>query len=83
MGKETVTQFQEAQRVPYEKKKKKTRRNTLRHMRIKLTIVKYKKKNIKSNKGKSISNIKGKDHKVISWIFSRISASQKRVACYI
>ena len=52
-------------------------------MLIKLTIVKHKKKNIKSNKGKSISNIKGKGDKIISWIFSRISASQKRVACYM
>ena len=39
-------------------KKKKTRRNTPRHILIKLTKTKYKKK-IKSSKGKATSNIQG------------------------
>ena len=41
MGKNIVTQVQEAQRVPY---KINPRRNTLRHILIKLTIVNTKKK---------------------------------------
>ena len=49
MGKEIVTQIQEAQRVPY---KINLRRNTPRHILIKLTKIKFKKKNIKSSKGK-------------------------------
>ena len=47
-GKETVTQVQEMQRVP---DKIKPRRNMLRHIIITLTKIKYKEKNIKSNKG--------------------------------
>ena len=41
MGKEIVTQVQEAQRVPY---KINPRRNMTRHMLIKLTKIKYKEK---------------------------------------
>ena len=41
MGEETVTQFQEAQRVPG---KINPRKNTLRHIVIKLTKVKHKEK---------------------------------------
>ena len=41
MGKEIVTQVQEAQRVPY---KINPRRNMTRHMLIKLTKIKFKKK---------------------------------------
>ena len=40
MGKEIVTQVQEAQRVPY---RINPRRNTMRHILIKLTKIKYKK----------------------------------------
>ena len=39
MGKETLTQVEEAQRIPYEIK---PRRNTARHILIKLTKIKYK-----------------------------------------
>ena len=53
MGKETLTQLQEAQRVPY---KVSQRRNTGRHILIKLTTIKDK-ENIKSNKGKATNNI--------------------------
>ena len=41
MGKEIVNEFQEAQRVPY---KRNPRRNTPRHVLIKLSKIKYKEK---------------------------------------
>ena len=50
MGKEIVTQVQEAQRVPY---RINPRKNTPRHILIKLTKIKFKEKNIKSSKGKT------------------------------
>ena len=60
MEKETVNQVQEAQRVPY---RINPRRNTARHILIKLMKTKHKgKKNIKSRKGKATSNIQGKPH---------------------
>ena len=49
MGKESVNRVQEAQGVPG---RINPRRNTSRHIGIKLTKVKDKDKNIKSNKGK-------------------------------
>ena len=45
MGKESLTQIQEAQQVPY---KINPRRNTLRHILIKLTKIKDKKKILKA-----------------------------------
>ena len=54
MGKEIVTQVQEAQRVPYRINPKK---NTPRYILIKLTKIKSKEKNIKSYKGKTKNNI--------------------------
>ena len=54
MRKETLTQVQEVQRVPY---RMKSRRNTLRHILIKLT--KIKDKSIKRNKGKATNSIQG------------------------
>ena len=59
MGKEIANQVQEAQRVPY---RKNLRRNTPRHILIKLAKTKYKEKNIISSKGKATSNIQGKPH---------------------
>ena len=56
MGKETVIQVQEAQRVP---RRINPRKNMLRHIIIKLSKTKDKGKNIKSNKGKSTNNIQG------------------------
>ena len=56
MGKEIVNQVQEAQRVPY---RINPRRNTPRHILIKLTKIKYKEKNIKSSKGKAKIKYKG------------------------
>ena len=50
MGKEIVNQVQEVQRVPY---RINPRRNMPRHILIKLSKIKFKEKNVKSNKGKS------------------------------
>ena len=63
MGKEIVNQVEEAQRVPY---RINPRRNTPRHILIKLSKIKYKEKNIKSSKGKTTNNIQGNPHKVNS-----------------
>ena len=63
MGKEIVTQVQEAQRVPY---RINARKNTPRHILIKVTKIKLKEKNIKSSKGKTKNNIQRNPHKVIS-----------------
>ena len=49
MGKEIVTQIQEAQRVPY---RINPRRNMPRHMLIKLTKIKYKEKILKAAREK-------------------------------
>ena len=49
MGKERVNQVQEAQGVPG---RKNPRKNTSRHIVIKLTKIKDKNKNVKINKGK-------------------------------
>ena len=49
MGKETLTQVEEAQRIPY---KINPRRNTARHILIKLTEIKFKEK-ILSHKGEA------------------------------
>ena len=49
MGKEPLTQIQEAQRVPY---KINPRRNTLRHIFIKVTKIKDKEKIMKAARGK-------------------------------
>ena len=63
MGKEIVNQVQKAQRVQY---RINPRRNTPRHILIKLSKIKYKEKNIKSSKGKATNNIQGNPHKVNS-----------------
>ena len=49
MGKEIVTQVQEAQRVPY---RINPRKNTPRHMLIKLTKIKFKEKILKATRAK-------------------------------
>ena len=63
MGKEIATEVQEAQRVPH---RLNLRRNTPRHILIKLTKIKFKEKNIKSSKGKATNKIQGNPQKVIS-----------------
>ena len=75
MGKEPLTQIQEAQRVPY---KINPRRNTPRHIIIKLTKIKDKEKILKAAREKS--NIQGNPNKVIGRFFGRNSAVQKGVA---
>ena len=77
MGKEPLTQIQEAQGVSY---KINPRRNTLRYILIKLTKIKDKEKNLESSQGKETSNIQGNSNMVISRFFSRNSAGQKGVA---
>ena len=62
MGKEIVTQVQEAQRVPY---RINCRRNTPRYTLIKLTKIKLKGKILKAE-GKNKNNIQRNPHKVIS-----------------
>ena len=79
MENEIVSQVQEAQRVPY---RINPRRNTPRHVLIKLTKVKHK-EDVKSNKGKSTSNMQVKPHTFNSWSFSRNSAGRKGMAGYI
>ena len=50
MGKETLNQVQEVQRIPY---RNNPRRNMLRHIVIKLTEIKDKEKLLKKKPGKS------------------------------
>ena len=59
MEKERVNEVQEAQRIRY---RINPRRNTRRHILIKLTKIKTQGKNIKSSKGEATSNIQGKPH---------------------
>ena len=56
MGKEIVTQVQEAQRVPYRINPK---QNTPRHILIKLTKIKFKEKILKAAKEKQKVTYKG------------------------
>ena len=63
MGKETVTQVQEVKKVAGRINPK---RNAPRYIVIRLTKIKDKEKNIKSNKGKATNNIQRNSHKVIS-----------------
>ena len=60
MGKQIVNQVQEVQRVPY---RINTRRNTPRHIIIKLSKINTK-ENIKISKGKATNNIQGNPQKV-------------------
>ena len=63
MGKEIVTQVQEAQRVPY---RINPRKNTLRHILIKLTKIKFREKILKAAREKQKNNIQRNPRKVIS-----------------
>ena len=56
MGKEIVTQVQEAQRVPY---RLDPRKNTPRHILIKLTTIKFKEKILKAAREKPKRTYKG------------------------
>ena len=59
MEKEIVNQVQEAQRVPY---RINPRRNTPRHILIKLAKTKHKERILKAAREKATSNIQGKPH---------------------
>ena len=76
MGREPLTQIQEMQRVSY---KINPRRNTPKHILIKLTKIKDKEKNTESRQGKKkkTNNIQGNPDKVIGRFFSRNSAGKK------
>ena len=76
MGKNSLTQIQEAQQVPY---KINSRRNTLRHILIKLTKIKDKEKILKAVREKERNNIQGNPNDVIGRLLSRNSAGQKGV----
>ena len=56
MGKDIVNQVQEAQRVPY---RINPRRNTPRHILIKLSKIKYKEKILKAAREKQLKAYKG------------------------
>ena len=75
MGKETASQVQEAQRVSY---RINLRRNTPRHIVIKLT--KSKEKILKAVRGKQQITYKGTPMSLSAKLFSRNSAGQKGVA---
>ena len=63
LGKETVIQVQEAQRVPY---RINLQRNTLRHIIIKMTKIKDKERILKATRKKPTNNIQRNSHKAIS-----------------
>ena len=63
MGKEIVTQVQEEHKVPY---RINPRKNTPRHILIKLTKIKFKEKILKAAREKQKNNIHRNPHKVIS-----------------
>ena len=67
MGKEPLTQIQEAQRVPY---KINPRRNTLRHRLIKLTKIKDKEKILKAARQKKQVTYK----ETLIWLSADFSA---------
>ena len=77
MGKESLTQIQEAQQVPY---KINPRRNTPRHILIQLTKIKDKENILKAAREKKQITYKGTPNKDIGRFFSRNSAGQKGVA---
>ena len=76
MGKESLTQIQEA-RVPY---KINPRRNTPRHILIQLTKIKDKEKILKAAGEKKQVTYKGNTDEAIRRFFNRNSAGQKEVS---
>ena len=77
MGKETVNPVQEVQKVSGMLN---PRRNTLRHIVIKLTKNKDKDKILKATREEKTNNIQGKSHKIISRFLDRNSTTQKGMA---
>ena len=76
MGKEIITQVQETQRVH---KRINPRRNTPRHILIKLTKIKYKEQILKAAKKKQQITHKGIPIRIIADL-SRNSSGQKGMA---
>ena len=74
MEKEIVNQVQEAQRVPY---RINPRRNTPRHILIKLTKTKTQRKNIKSSKGKQQVTYKGNAIRLTAEILAEILQARR------
>ena len=60
MGKEIITQVQETQKVP---NRINPRRNTPRHILIKLTKIKHKEQILKAAREKKTTNTQGDSHK--------------------
>ena len=79
MGKEIVNEVQEAQRVPYWINLK---RNTLRHILIKLSKIKYKEKILNAAREKQQITYKGIPIRLTADL-SAETASQKGVAGHI
>ena len=79
MEKEIVNQVQEAQRVPY---RINPRRNTPRHILVKLTKTKHKERILKPAREKQPVKYKG-NATYLTLIFHRNSAGQKRITGYI
>ena len=79
MEKEIVSQVQEVQRVLY---RINPRRNTPRHILIRLTKTKHKERRLQQQ-GRGSSNMQGKPRTLNSGSFSRNSDGQKGVARYI
>ena len=77
LGKEIITQVHETQRVS---NKIDLRRNTSRHILIKLTKIKHKEQILKSSKGKTTNNTQGDSHKDDSSSFNRNPSGQKGMA---
>ena len=80
MEKEIVSQVQEAQRVPY---RINPRRNTPRHILIKLTKTKHKERILKAAREKQQVTYKGQPICLTADFFSRNSTGQKGMTGYI
>ena len=70
MEKEIVTQVQEAQRVPY---RVNPRRNTPRHISIKLSKIKYKEKILKAAREKQQITYKGIPIRLAAGLLQKLS----------
>ena len=77
MGKKPLTQIQEAQQVPY---KINPKRNTLRHILIKVTKMKDKEKILKAAREKKQITYKGTPIRLSSHFSAETLAGQKGVA---
>ena len=74
MGKETVNQVQEVQRVPY---RINPRRNILRHIVIKITEIKHKERILKTAREKQQVTYKGKPIQLIADLSGEIPHARR------